>query len=212
MKFRWILPILVLTACGSGEKRDFPFTGNSGKNNQPGQNVACPLTYSPIPLLREGATAIPSPDGLPKGRYVHLMAEYYLREERLPEKFKAHFLEEMRSNSILIRKVCADAPGQEDIFEQEFSALESFSILTSGSSYLPQLVRLQGQEGEIRLSKAPRMNPVNGSILPVLQNWDQWKMYSLGGNSYEIRATRLEIVSGYVFRKFLLQRFQFSAE
>lgn len=212
MKFHLTLLVFLLTACGSGEKRESPDFGNKGKGNQPGQSTACPLTYSPIPLLRDGATDIANPDALPKGKYALVSSEYFLREERLPEKFKAHFVEEVRSNSILIRKVCADSPSKDDIFEQDFFALEGFSILTAGASHLPQQIRIQGQEGVVQLSKLPRTGPVTGSILPVLQNWDQWKIYGLGGNSYEIRATRLEIASGFVFRNFQVQRYQFTAE
>lgn len=203
MKF-WIAIIFLVMGCGSGEKRDFPLSSTGG--DQPSKSTACPLSYSPIPLLREGADTIASPDLLPKGTYTFLSAAYFLREESQPEKIKAHFTEEIRSGSVLIRQICADTLPEGEIYEQEFPVFQAIQILNDTKTYQPLKIIFWGQEGQMKLSKGARQNPVPGSVNDVLQDWDQWRIYVVGSN-YEFRMTSLDVRGGYAFRKFAVLRF-----
>ncbi len=208
MKF-WLVLLFLLVGCGSGEKRSFPTSATQG--DQPTKSTNCPLNYSPIPLLKEGATSIPGPENLPAGKYSFLSAAYFLREESQPEKLKAHYSEEYRSNAILIRQICADALPEEEIIEQEFPVFQSLQLLAAGNSYQPQQIYFLGQDGQMKLSKGARQNPVSGSVSSVLQLWGQWKIY-VSGSVYEFRLTTLDIRGGYSFRKYAVLRFQWSAE
>jgi len=162
-------------------------------------------------LLREGGTSIPGPENLPTGKYTFLSAAYFLREESQPEKLKAHFTEEIRSNSLLLRQICADPLPEGEIIEQEFPVFQGLQLLSTGNSYQPQEVYVLGQDGQMKLSKGARQNPVSGSVSSVLQLWGQWKIY-VSGSVYEFRLTSLDIRGGYSFRKFAVLRFQWSAE
>jgi hypothetical protein len=209
MKWIFALSFLFLaSSCGPSEKRDTDF---SSKDSNSSSNTNCPLTYSPIPLLREGMQSIASPDLLPKGRYELTLGEYFLREETGEEPFKSHFLEEIRAGGILSKKVCADKISSEILFDTSFSGFKQIIKSDSNSTYLAFNALIQGQEENIRFSKS-QSTLINGSVLSVLQDWDQWKIYQNNANSFEFRFSSFDIEGGFGYRKTMLLRFQYFKE
>jgi hypothetical protein len=207
---KWIFAFIflgTLSSCGPSEKRDTDFSSKDPKsiaNN-------CPSNYSPVPLLREGFQSIASPDLLPKGRYEFVAGEYFLRNELGDEQFKSHFLDEIRSNSILSRKICADKISSESIFDAAFIGFSQIRKSESASSYLAVTSLVQGQEENIQISKI-KGNLVDGSIQNVLQEWDQWRIYQINASTFEFRFTSFDIEGGFGFRKSMFLRFQYFKE
>lgn len=202
----FFLQVFLLAACAS-EKNPTDFS-KTGQDSDSG--AACSKSYAPIPVLRDGLTNIPNPDSLPRGSYTYVGGEVYVREEET-NGFQAHFIEEFRDIGISTRKICSTTLAANRLLDIGFPTVrEIFRSAGDVFTHRPSVQSILGEGKNIRLSRGPQQDLVNGGISPILAGYMQWRIYQSTATSFEIRGSGGDVNDGSFFTKRIVMRFSYA--